>query len=159
MSDVSGEQYSIAQNSVLKWLGRKVGGEHTGTIALTDGFIRVEKGMIKAGQFGVDMKSIVVSDITDAGMNTKLVEHLKSADFFDVEKNPTAMFMLNEVFASGSEMIARGDLTVKGTTHPLQFPIIVTQEGNQMRVKADFFIDKDLWSISSNPVVDKYLGI
>jgi hypothetical protein len=28
-----------------------------------------------------------------------------------------------------------------------------------MRVKADFFIDKDLWSISSNPVVDKYLGI
>ena len=45
--------------------------------------------------------------------------HLKSADFFDVENNPTMSFTSTEV----SEDTLKGDLTIKGVTKPVEFDL------------------------------------
>src|SRR5688572_4551681 len=45
--------------------------------------------------------------------------HLRSADFFDVENNPTMSFTSTEV----SEDSLKGDLTIKGVTKPVTFDL------------------------------------
>jgi len=45
--------------------------------------------------------------------------HLRSADFFDVENNPTMSFTSTEVTADS----LKGDLTIKGVTKPVVFEL------------------------------------
>jgi polyisoprenoid-binding protein YceI len=42
--------------------------------------------------------------------------HVKSADFFDVEKYPVATFTSKAVEPSGDSYVLRGELTLKGVT-------------------------------------------
>jgi polyisoprenoid-binding protein YceI len=49
--------------------------------------------------------------------------HLKSADFFDVEKFPTMTFKSTSVTASGNGGIVTGDLTLHGVTLPITFEV------------------------------------
>lgn len=54
--------------------------------------------------------------------NDKRDEHLRSADFFDVEKYPTLSFQSREISALGSDRYTvKGDLTVHGVTKPVTF--------------------------------------
>lgn len=56
----------------------------------------LEYGQIVDGSFVVDMRTITNIDFKDPGYNQKLVGHLKSDDFFGVEKFPTATFKVTE---------------------------------------------------------------
>jgi polyisoprenoid-binding protein YceI len=54
--------------------------------------------------------------------------HLRSADFFDVEKYPKITFVSREIRAAGDdEFTMTGDLTIRGVTHPIT--LAVTSEG------------------------------
>ena len=46
--------------------------------------------------------------------------HLKSADFFDVEKYPTMTFVTRSIEADGDGYKVVGDLTIKGQTRPVE---------------------------------------
>jgi polyisoprenoid-binding protein YceI len=46
--------------------------------------------------------------------------HLKSADFFDVEKYPTMTFVTRSIEADGDDYKVVGDLTIKGQTRPVE---------------------------------------
>ena len=59
--------------------------------------------------------SIAEIATTSAGFT----KHLMSADFFEVEKNPTASFTSTSVEASGTKSKIAGDLTIKGVTKPI----------------------------------------
>lgn len=50
-------------------------------------------------------------------------EHLRSADFFDVEKHPSISFKSNKVEVDGEQLMVFGDLTIKGISKPVSFPI------------------------------------
>jgi polyisoprenoid-binding protein YceI len=50
-------------------------------------------------------------------------KHLRSADFFDVEKFPTLTFQSTKVEKKGEELLVTGDLTIKGVTKSVTFPI------------------------------------
>ncbi|MDT5188944.1 MAG: hypothetical protein QOG79_4457 [Mycobacterium sp.] len=49
--------------------------------------------------------------------------HVKSADFFDVEKYPTATFVSTGVRADGDTYVLDGDFTLKGITKPIQLTL------------------------------------
>jgi polyisoprenoid-binding protein YceI len=49
--------------------------------------------------------------------------HVKSADFFDVEKYPTATFVSTGVHADGGNYVLDGDFTLKGVTKPVQLSL------------------------------------
>jgi polyisoprenoid-binding protein YceI len=55
--------------------------------------------------------------------------HLRSADFFDVEKYPTITFRLTSVEPrSGDQYLLTGDLTIKETTRPITLNLVVEGE-------------------------------
>jgi polyisoprenoid-binding protein YceI len=115
------------QLSTLGWVGKKVGGQHNGTVALKDGSVQVKGNQLTGGTFTFDMTSIKVDDLKDAEWNGKLVSHLKADDFFGVEKNPTATFVITKVQAikadaQGNNAQISGNLTIKGKTNPVTFP-------------------------------------
>jgi polyisoprenoid-binding protein YceI len=115
------------QLSTLGWVGKKVTGEHSGTIQFKDGDVVVRGSQIVGGMFTVDMNSLKVEDIKDAETNGKLMGHLRSDDFFSIEKNPASTFKITKVAAlkgdaAGNNSTITGDLTIKGITKSVSFP-------------------------------------
>ncbi|HEY2743816.1 MAG TPA: YceI family protein [Polyangia bacterium] len=49
--------------------------------------------------------------------------HLRSPDFFDVEKYPTLTFKSTSVSGSGEELVLHGDLTIHGVTKAVQLKV------------------------------------
>lgn len=49
--------------------------------------------------------------------------HLKSADFFDAENNPTIDFTSTNIVKDGDDYKVTGDLTIKGVTKPVTFDV------------------------------------
>lgn len=117
------------ERSSIEWVARKVTGQHNGTIKLASGSLVLNGNAIKKGSFDIDMKTIVCSDL-QGEYNQKLVGHLKSEDFFSVEKNPSSNFEIIKVTSAGANRVnITGNLTIKGITQPLSFPASVTKEG------------------------------
>ena len=58
-------------------------------------------------------------DTRDAGRD----EHLRSADFFDVEHHPTMTFRSTAIREGGDGYLVDGELTVRGITQPLTLDV------------------------------------
>lgn len=113
----------------ITWLGKKVTGQHNGTIELKSGTLTVEANAIISGKFVIDMTSLKNIDLTDAETNGKLIGHLKSDDFFSVEKYPEATLLITEKAEfKENQAHVKGDLTIKGITNPVEFH--VTRNGD-----------------------------
>jgi polyisoprenoid-binding protein YceI len=117
------QNYRVDINkSTLKWTGKKVGGSHNGHVRLISGKISMKNKKVKSGSFTIDMKTISNADLGNKSLNKKLVDHLKSDDFFSVKKFPTAKLILSSsTEMSNNELEVMGNLTIKGKTHPISF--------------------------------------
>ncbi|MFA9392920.1 MAG: YceI family protein [Prolixibacteraceae bacterium] len=129
--------------SKLIWIGKKVTGEHTGSIKMKEGSFDVKNDQITKGKFVIDMSSITCTDL-EGEWNDKLIGHLKSDDFFGVASFPEAILVIN----SSSKLVdnkatIKGELTIKGTTKPIEFE--ATQSGNSF--KANISVDRTLYNI------------
>ncbi|WP_246496858.1 YceI family protein [Chitinophaga varians] len=134
--------------SKLNWAGKNLTGQRTGTIGVSEGKLDLENNVLKGGNFSLDIHSIAVTDIKDAAMNAKLVTHLKSDDFFDAEKFPTARFVITKVDAKGNDTYdVTGNLTIKGITHPITFPATVAVSNNKLTAKADIVVDRSKFNV------------
>ncbi|GEP89025.1 Polyisoprenoid-binding protein YceI [Chitinophaga terrae (ex Kim and Jung 2007)] len=135
-------------DSKVNWTGKKVTGQHEGTINITDGKLELDNNVLKNGNFTLDTRSIVVTDIKDASGNAKLLGHLKSDDFFSVEKFPTATLATTSISNKGNgNYEITGNLTIKGITNPVSFPATVTVAGNKLTAKAKVTIDRTKYNI------------
>ncbi len=139
--------------SELRWIGKKLTGEHNGTITISDGSIFVENGVLSAGAFTIDMNTIKVLDLTDPEQNAKLVGHLSSDDFFGVATFPTSMFeitsaeKLDTPDENGNNYIIKGNLTIKGITKNISFPANVSVESNILKAKAKLAFDRSEFDV------------
>jgi len=133
--------------STAKWEGRKLGGSHHGELLIKDGSLNVEKDALTGGSVEIDMASLKDLDLTDAETNAKLVNHLKSDDFFSVEKHPTSTLKITKVEKKGDKTFVTGDLTIKGITHPVTFPAEVKIEKNGVKAKGEMSVDRTLYDI------------
>lgn len=71
-------------------------------------------------------KSSVTATIDTKTLTTRVQkrdDHLKSADFFDVEKNPTVTFKSTAVKRQGDSFAVTGDLTLNGVTKPVTLTV------------------------------------
>ena len=112
------DEYRIdIDQSKIFWIGRKITGEHNGTINIKDGYIKIEKGSIVNGEFSIDMNSITVLDMNEK-YNKKLETHLKEPDFFDVKRFPISSFKIKNAynFFMIDNIAFKGDLNIKGIT-------------------------------------------
>jgi polyisoprenoid-binding protein YceI len=142
-----------AEKSTAGWLGKKVTGQHNGTIKFVKGDFTVDNGKVTGGKIEMDMNSIVVLDLTDAAMNTKLTGHLKSDDFFGTSKFPVSKFEITKVDVlsdpnkPGMNSTVTGNLTIKDITKSISFPAEIKIENGVLNAKADFDIDRTEWNV------------
>jgi polyisoprenoid-binding protein YceI len=132
--------------SSIAWLAKKVTGEHNGTVGISAGALNVDGNKLIGGNFTIDLKTIKDLDLTDPAYNQKLIGHLSSGDFFEVEKFPTATFVITKV--TGNQVT--GNLTAKGITKSITFPAEITVKGGKVTAKANITIDRTDFNIRYN---------
>jgi len=113
------------ETSVITWKGEKPTGSHNGTIMLEEGSLVIIDGKLAGGEFVVDMSSMQNEDLDEKGA-AKLVGHLTSPDFFDVETYPTSKFVISSVEEKDGKLAVTGNLTIKDVTKSVTIPAIVT---------------------------------
>jgi len=143
----AGSQNVDTAKSSVKWLAKKVTGQHTGTIGIKEGNLVVEKGKITSGKVVIDMNSIVDVDLTDAGYNAKLIGHLKSPDFFEVATFPTAELVITKVESNGNSHTFSGNLTIKGITNPASFTATSAKDGKNTIYAGTLSIDRSKYNV------------
>ncbi|CAL67623.1 YceI family protein [Christiangramia forsetii] len=125
------------ESSTITWTGEKVTGSHNGTIDLESGHLMMEDEKIVGGEFVMDMSSITVTDLTGENKG-KLEGHLKSEDFFGVEKHPTAKLVITSAAEKGNGKYGVvGDLTIKNETHPITFDLEMNGESASTQLTID----------------------
>lgn len=129
--------------SEVTWKASKVTGKHNGSVTLKDGGLQFTDGVLSGGSFSVDMTTLGSDDL-EGEWKGKLDGHLKSEDFFGVEKFPTATFNITKVAAKGTpgDYKVAGDITIKETTKEIKFYAHVEDEGDMKVATADITLDR-----------------
>ena len=142
----NGATYEVdTLNSRIEWKGYKVvkteQSSHFGTIKFESGDLTVKDGALESGKFVVDMNSLTSVDLKDdAEQLAKLNGHLKSGDFFETEKFPTASFEITKVSPNDSgdyNTLLDGNLTIKGITKPIQFMANVSVKDGETSIATE----------------------
>lgn len=131
------------EKTQLQWLGEKVTGQHTGTIKLKSGWLTWENNKITSGEFLIDMTSLKESEST-----VKLETHLKSDDFFAVEKYPVAKLVVtgSTPFDKGTATV-KGNLTIKEDTNPVEFKAILKKADEGLWFYSNITIDRTKYNV------------
>ncbi len=130
------------KGSKVYWTAAKVTGEHTGYVAIESGEVHVEDNAIVGAHVKMDMSSIQCTDL-EGEWKDKLVGHLKSDDFFSVEKHPSASFSITSI--KDNKVV--GELTIKGISHEISFPADLTVEGSMVKAAGSVSVDRTLYDI------------
>ena len=129
-----------SKNSLVEWRGNKPTGSHNGDIALKKGSIVIDgNGMISAGKFIFNMETINCTDL-EGKQKTNIEGHLKSEDFFNVEKFPEAYFEIKKC----DDKKMSGILTMKSKSNTVTFNYTRT---GPLQFKAKFKVDRTLYDI------------
>ncbi|RNA63196.1 YceI family protein [Chryseobacterium nematophagum] len=141
-----GNQYTLdTLNSKVEWKGYKIfkseNTSHFGDIKFESGDVTIKDGKLESGKFVADMNSLTSMDLKDdAEKLGKLNGHLKSGDFFEVEKFPTASYEITKV-TSVSEgdynTLLDGNLTIKGITKSVQFKANVSVKEGEVGIATE----------------------
>ncbi len=169
-AEASGTTYSIDTTaSSITWVGTKPTGQHTGTMAVSGGNLSVADGKLTSGSFTINVNSLSTTDLEGEG-KMDLDGHLKSPDFFDAGKYPTATFTVTSVepfdstktksLLSGATHLISGNLKLKDSTKNVTFPAKVDIQANGVTALANFNIDRRQWGMhygSDASIQDKFI--
>lgn len=138
------ESFNVAtKSSIVNWTGSKViGDKHVGTLQVKSGQVTFKDGQPAKAEIIVDMTSLKNSDLTDPTWNTKLVTHLKSDDFFSIDKFSEAKLVVNTFKKTGNKYELQGDLSVKGKTKPVTMTAVEVDTKNGRKITADLTFDR-----------------
>jgi len=141
--------------SVLEWTGRNFNNRHYGRIPFSSGEIAITNGELRRGEITLDMTGISNLDLQDETYRQMLISHLKSDDFFAVERYPSASITISGWLPIAGatpgtpDHTVQGELTIKGVTRGIVFPVAVSpQEDGSLKAQAAFDIDRTAWNIS-----------
>ena len=129
--------------SSIGFVGAKVTGKHEGSFKKFKGGAKVEGDKLTGLRFSVDMASVESDD-------AKLTGHLKSKDFFEVEKFPKANFESKDITAmaaGGNTHKIAGELTMRGVTKAITFPAKVTIDAKSVTGMSEFTINRQDFGI------------
>lgn len=133
----------VNTQSSIGWTGKKVTGTHNGTISINDGTLILNDNKLSGGSIVIDTTSIKILDITDPDTNAQFAGHLFSEDFFAAESFPEATFTLtSSKYISSLNYLLTGNLTIKGITHPVEFPAIVLITADEVNASGKIIIDR-----------------
>ena len=147
----------------IDWRATHKGGlaPRWGKISVSSGTVSVNKDSLSGGEFVINMGTLYVNpaSVTEKDKKASDLEgHLKSPDFFDAAKFPTAKFVITKVEAfkgaQPSSLVAdpnyliSGNLTLKDSTLNITFPAKVEISATGVTASAKFVIDRSAWGIN-----------
>lgn len=131
------------ENSRIEWVGEYYKGDtydhnHEGVVFFKSGSIEFAEGVIQSGTFELDMNTI---DEPNAPMGeetrVKFIGHLKSEDYFEVAKYPTATVKLTK--CTPKSLV--GTVTVKGVELPFDVAADIQNGEDAIKISGAFPID------------------
>jgi polyisoprenoid-binding protein YceI len=129
--EVDGAYAVDTEASVIRWTGRNLFNHHSGTLRLAGGELVVRGGVLESALFRMAMDTIACEDIAEPALNRLLVDHLASADFFNIAAHPLAEFRaaacrpLNDVTEGRPNHVMEGVLSLAGVARPVSFPAVI----------------------------------
>lgn len=133
------------KNSSIEFVGAKVTGKHDGKFNAFTGKVDLVDG-------DPTKSSVLVTiDMKDVETDTeKLTGHLKSADFFDIEKFPQAKFTSTKIEKGekDNEYKVTGNLELRGVTKSITFPAKITTSENSVSISAEFGLNRKDFEIN-----------
>jgi len=128
-------------NSKIEWTGSKVTGSHEGGFTKFNGTISLVGDKPENSSVSVDIETASVYANVD-----QLTQHLKTADFFDVEKYPKATFASTKIVpdtSTGADAYTvTGDFELHGIKKAITFPATITVGPDDVTVKSEFSINR-----------------
>ncbi len=129
-------------NSKIGFVGAKVTGSHVG--GFTDFSGKVDVG----DPIETSTIELTIQTASLFADKEKLTKHLKSPDFFDVAKFPTATFRSTEIKKDGAGHTMSGDLTLHGVTKRISFPATISATDSEVSANAEFSINRQDFGIA-----------
>lgn len=140
------QKYVITpENSKIEFIGAKVTGQHNGSFKKFSGTVDY------AGQIENSRVSITIDSTSLETDTPDLTKHLKTADFFDVAKYPTATFESTAIKPGGEKGATHtvtGNLTMHGQTKSISFPATIVASPGEVTVESSFAINRKDFGIS-----------
>ena len=145
-SAAGAQKYLItSQNSKIEFTGSQVAGKHDGSFQKFSGEITY------SGQPETSHVNVTIDTSSLNADDPKLTEHLKTADFFDVTKYPTATFTSTAIKPGGDKGASHtvtGNLTLHGVTKSVTFPATIAATADAVNVDASFSINRKDFNIN-----------
>jgi polyisoprenoid-binding protein YceI len=141
-------QYTVnAALSTCNWVGTEITtNTHTGTLDIYKGSVSVVDNRVNAAFVALNMSTINVTDLS-GDAKASLEGHLKSEDFFGVEKYPFSELKLESIKTKEGQSYAGGILNIRGISHPISFPVDASQDGNQLTFDGDMTFDRSKYNV------------
>jgi len=128
-------------NSKVEWTGSKVTGKHDGGFTKFNGTIGLVNDKPENSSVSVDIETASIYANVD-----QLTEHLKTADFFDVQKFPKATFASTKIVPDSSAgpdtYNVTGDLDLHGVKKSITFPATIKVGPDDVTVNSEFSINR-----------------
>lgn len=159
--------YEVAESSLIEWEGHAPDHSNTGSFDVSGSLVSTSSGLIKEGRFVIPIASIDNYNLPEE-VKPQLLEHLKSADFFNMALFPNAEFVITKVqpytggvedAIEGANYLLTGDFSMVGQTHKLSFPARITYTAQKITAEATFKLDRTKWGMNSytNPAEGLYI--
>lgn len=143
----------IKEKSKIEWVAGKVTRDHHGSFKNFDGSIEYAGNVPQAISFTIDLNSIESDE-------PKLTAHLKTPDFFDVAKYPTATFTSKSLTPAepgapaGTTHMLRGTLDLHGVQKDVVIPVKAEQTAEGVHTTSEFTINRHDWGINYKGMAD-----
>jgi polyisoprenoid-binding protein YceI len=130
-------------------------------VSTVQGRFKDVSGTIQYDDKNVENSSVEVA-IKTASLNTETEKrdtHLRSPDFFDVEKYPEITFKSTKIEKKGDGFVATGKLTIRGVTKEVQIPFkmrgpAAIGKGKRLGVTGTLTINRQDYGVSWNKTID-----
>lgn len=142
----------VTEESFLRWTGRNLFNFHEGTLKLKGGFLEVKDGRLAGGELQMDMASLHCLDIADDSMNAKLIAHLRSEDFFALDRFPevtlrvTGSELLREITSGMPNLRVEAELALRGEKRPVEFFVTAAaRQDGALVAQGSLQFDRTIW--------------
>jgi len=151
---------TVKDGSMLKWRAAHLVGvqKRFGTTMLKSASVLLNDNVVTNATFVVDLASLTVDNFDDTEQKGKLEGHLKSPDFFNIEKHPTAKFELTNVEKTTGDYNSKitGNLTILEISKSITFNANIAVLDNSVAINSeDFSVNRQDWGLSYNTEGDK----
>ena len=146
MALMSQENYTAPQNTNITWQGKAAYNSYA-----PEGSLTILSASLTESEDSITELNVVIDMRTLEQENTRLRDHLRDEDFFDVQRFPVASFTLTSpASVSDSVVLLSGNMTIKGETRTEEIKATLTTHPDGLLLTFEHSMDRTLYGVNFN---------